>query len=203
MASRACTTSRCATPPAPGLADALRRLQAVGWPLRQLSDHGTHEAVYISDPDGNDLELAWDRPVEQWPRDERGADAADLRRPRPGRSPQRELSRSAASEASDSAAIVAAIGTAVPVPAIPASGAAAAPIHELQDAEQRRRAAGDPRVARERQRRRVREHEAHTRDEHPQGHEQRRQRQRADRHDRQQHATRGAGLDGERRSAAS
>lgn len=55
-----------------GLADAVRRLQAVGWPLRQLSDHGTHEAVYLSDPDGNDLELAWDRPPDRWPRDEEG-----------------------------------------------------------------------------------------------------------------------------------
>jgi catechol 2,3-dioxygenase len=41
-------------------------------PLRQLSDHGTHEAVYLSDPDGNDLELAWDRPMDQWPRAEGG-----------------------------------------------------------------------------------------------------------------------------------
>jgi catechol 2,3-dioxygenase len=55
-----------------GLADAVRRLQAVDWPLRQLTDHGTHEAVYISDPDGNDVELYWDRPPEQWPVDERG-----------------------------------------------------------------------------------------------------------------------------------
>src|SRR5512144_2743153 len=55
-----------------GLADAVRRLQAAGWPLRQLSDHGTHEAVYLSDPDGNDLELAWDRPVADWPRDAEG-----------------------------------------------------------------------------------------------------------------------------------
>jgi len=55
-----------------GLADAVRRLQAVDWPLRQLSDHGTHEAVYLSDPDGNDLELAWDRPRDQWPRDASG-----------------------------------------------------------------------------------------------------------------------------------
>jgi catechol 2,3-dioxygenase len=55
-----------------GLADALRRLQAVHWPLRQLADHGTHEAIYIEDPDGNDLELCWDRPFDQWPRDERG-----------------------------------------------------------------------------------------------------------------------------------
>ena len=55
-----------------GLADALRRLQAVDWPIRQASDHGTHEAIYISDPDGNDLELCWDRPMEEWPRGEDG-----------------------------------------------------------------------------------------------------------------------------------
>jgi catechol 2,3-dioxygenase len=54
------------------LADAVRRLQEAGVPLRQLSDHGTHEAIYLSDPDGNDLELAWDRPPEEWPRDEAG-----------------------------------------------------------------------------------------------------------------------------------
>ena len=55
-----------------GLADALRRLQAVNWPLREIADHGTHEAIYISDPDGNDLELCWDRPVDAWPRDAEG-----------------------------------------------------------------------------------------------------------------------------------
>jgi catechol 2,3-dioxygenase len=54
------------------LADAVRRLQAVVWPLRQLADHGTHEAVYISDPDGNDLELYWDRPQSEWALDEHG-----------------------------------------------------------------------------------------------------------------------------------
>ena len=54
------------------LADAIRCLQEVDWPLRQLTDHGTHEAVYISDPDGNDLELYWDRPQSEWPRDESG-----------------------------------------------------------------------------------------------------------------------------------
>ena len=55
-----------------GLADALRRLQGVNWPLRQIADHGTHEAIYISDPDGNDLELCWDRPFDRWPHDEAG-----------------------------------------------------------------------------------------------------------------------------------
>jgi catechol 2,3-dioxygenase len=52
-----------------GLADALQRLQAASWPLREVIDHGTHEAIYISDPDGNDIELCWDRPADQWPRD--------------------------------------------------------------------------------------------------------------------------------------
>jgi catechol 2,3-dioxygenase len=59
-------------PTRPALADALRRLDAIGHPIRQASDHGTHEAIYISDPDGNDLELAWDRPQARWPRDEHG-----------------------------------------------------------------------------------------------------------------------------------
>jgi catechol 2,3-dioxygenase len=43
------------------LAEAVRRLVDTGVSLRQLSDHGTHLAVYLSDPDGNDLELDWDR----------------------------------------------------------------------------------------------------------------------------------------------
>jgi catechol 2,3-dioxygenase len=51
------------------LADAVRRLREARWPLRQTSDHGTHLAIYLSDPDGNDLELAWDRPMDEWPRD--------------------------------------------------------------------------------------------------------------------------------------
>ena len=55
-----------------GLADALRRLQQANWPLREIADRGTHEAIYIEDPDGNDLELCWDRPLDQWPRDAQG-----------------------------------------------------------------------------------------------------------------------------------
>jgi catechol 2,3-dioxygenase len=50
------------------LAETVHRLVDAGIPLRQLTDHGTHLAVYLSDPDGNDLELAWDRPFDQWPR---------------------------------------------------------------------------------------------------------------------------------------
>ncbi|MDQ8045484.1 MAG: VOC family protein [Solirubrobacteraceae bacterium] len=54
------------------LGDVVRRLREVDWPLRQVSDHGTHLAIYISDPDGNDLELAWDRPFDEWPRSAEG-----------------------------------------------------------------------------------------------------------------------------------
>jgi catechol 2,3-dioxygenase len=50
------------------LADALLRLRAAEWPLRTTIDHGTHIALYLADPDGNGLELAWDRPRDQWPR---------------------------------------------------------------------------------------------------------------------------------------
>ena len=50
------------------LATTVARLVDAGVGLRQLTDHGTHLAVYLSDPDGNDLELAWDRPFEEWPR---------------------------------------------------------------------------------------------------------------------------------------
>ncbi|HEX4010516.1 MAG TPA: VOC family protein [Solirubrobacteraceae bacterium] len=49
------------------LARTVRRIVDAGVSLRQLTDHGTHQAVYLSDPDGNDLELAWDRPFDQWP----------------------------------------------------------------------------------------------------------------------------------------
>ena len=50
------------------LADALRRLLAAEVPLEGASDHGVSEAIYLRDPDGNGIELYWDRPKEQWPR---------------------------------------------------------------------------------------------------------------------------------------
>ena len=50
------------------LADALRRLIAAGIPLEGASDHGVSEALYLSDPDGNGVELYRDRPEEEWPR---------------------------------------------------------------------------------------------------------------------------------------
>ena len=49
------------------LADALRRLVAAGIRLTGASDHGVSEALYLDDPDGNGVELYWDRPKESWP----------------------------------------------------------------------------------------------------------------------------------------
>src|SRR3954471_852619 len=49
------------------LARAVLRLSATRTPVDGASDHETHEAIYLPDPDGNGLELAADRPREQWP----------------------------------------------------------------------------------------------------------------------------------------
>lgn len=54
------------------LADALQRLVDADYPLDGASDHGVSEALYLSDPDGNGVELYWDRRPEQWPRDSEG-----------------------------------------------------------------------------------------------------------------------------------
>ena len=51
------------------LARAALRLAATGTPMTGASDHGTHEAIYLRDPDGNGIELAADRPRENWPAD--------------------------------------------------------------------------------------------------------------------------------------
>lgn len=50
------------------LGDALRRLIAAGIALDGAADHGVSEALYLRDPDGNGVELYWDRPPEKWPR---------------------------------------------------------------------------------------------------------------------------------------
>jgi catechol 2,3-dioxygenase len=51
------------------LARAALRLAATSTPIDGASDHRTHEAIYLSDPDGNGIELAADRPRDAWPRD--------------------------------------------------------------------------------------------------------------------------------------
>ena len=76
--------SRGGTPPPPGhsglyhvairyptrkdLAAALLRVLQAGVDLQGAADHGVSEAIYLADPDGNGIELYWDRPREQWPR---------------------------------------------------------------------------------------------------------------------------------------
>jgi len=54
------------------LAVALKRLLDGGWGIDGASDHGTHEALYLHDPDFNGIELAWDRAQADWPRNADG-----------------------------------------------------------------------------------------------------------------------------------
>jgi catechol 2,3-dioxygenase len=54
------------------LADALRRVRNANIELEGASDHGVSEALYLRDPDGNGVELYWDRPKDQWPRTPEG-----------------------------------------------------------------------------------------------------------------------------------
>ncbi|MFK7943078.1 MAG: VOC family protein [Paracoccaceae bacterium] len=75
--------SKGGTPPPPGhtglyhtailyptradLADALRRVLEAGCRITGKADHSVSEAIYLDDPDGNGVELYWDRPQDQWP----------------------------------------------------------------------------------------------------------------------------------------
>lgn len=54
------------------LAIILKRLIDEKYPITGASDHGVSEAIYLDDPDGNGVELYWDRPKEQWPLDAEG-----------------------------------------------------------------------------------------------------------------------------------
>ncbi len=81
-------SSKGGKPPAPGttglfhiailyperadLADALKRVLEAGYQLDGASDHGVSQALYLNDPDGNGVELYWDRPEAQWPVKEDG-----------------------------------------------------------------------------------------------------------------------------------
>lgn len=55
------------------LGTALKRLVEAGVQLQGAADHGVSEAIYLSDPDHNGIELYWDKPQEQWPRDAGGS----------------------------------------------------------------------------------------------------------------------------------
>jgi catechol 2,3-dioxygenase len=54
------------------LAQALRRVVAAGWRIDGASDHLVSEALYLSDPEGNGIELYRDRPRAEWRRAENG-----------------------------------------------------------------------------------------------------------------------------------
>ncbi|MES3017029.1 MAG: VOC family protein [Bacteroidota bacterium] len=54
------------------LAAILKRILDAGYPLTGASDHGVSEALYLDDPDGNGVELYWDKPREEWPIDAEG-----------------------------------------------------------------------------------------------------------------------------------
>ena len=54
------------------LAFILKRLSEHKYPMTGASDHGVSEALYLDDPDGNGVELYWDRPKELWPKNEDG-----------------------------------------------------------------------------------------------------------------------------------
>jgi catechol 2,3-dioxygenase len=62
------------------LADALKRLLAKGIELDGASDHGVSEALYLRDPDGNGIELYWDKPRAEWPKTADGKLAMHTRR---------------------------------------------------------------------------------------------------------------------------
>jgi catechol 2,3-dioxygenase len=80
--------SREGQPPAPGttglyhvaflyptrqdLAKVLKQLQQKGVALDGAADHGVSQALYLRDPDGNGVELYWDRPKNEWPVDAQG-----------------------------------------------------------------------------------------------------------------------------------
>ncbi len=49
------------------------RLRRAYYPLTGASDHGVSEALYLDDPDGNGVELYWDRPKELWPHQPEGS----------------------------------------------------------------------------------------------------------------------------------
>ncbi|MCL5030198.1 MAG: VOC family protein [Bacteroidetes bacterium] len=77
-----------ATPPPPGhtgmyhfailfpsrkeLASVVKRLYEINYPIEGASDHGVSESIYLTDPDGNGVELYSDRPLDQWPIDDEG-----------------------------------------------------------------------------------------------------------------------------------
>jgi catechol 2,3-dioxygenase len=49
------------------------RINKAGYPFTGAADHGVSEALYLDDPDGNGVELYWDKPRENWPQKKDGS----------------------------------------------------------------------------------------------------------------------------------
>ena len=54
------------------LAQIVKRLMEAKYSVTGAADHGVSEAIYLDDPDKNGVELYWDRPRTEWPRNEDG-----------------------------------------------------------------------------------------------------------------------------------
>lgn len=55
------------------LATIYDRLRRAHYPFTGAADHGVSEALYLDDPDGNGVELYWDKPKELWPKKSDGS----------------------------------------------------------------------------------------------------------------------------------
>lgn len=55
------------------LAVIYRRLQKANYAFTGFADHGVSEALYLNDPDENGVELYWDKPTNQWPKNADGS----------------------------------------------------------------------------------------------------------------------------------
>ena len=54
-------------PSARALGAWLAHIQLAGWPLQGAADHGVSKAIYLSDPEGNGIEVYCDRARGRWP----------------------------------------------------------------------------------------------------------------------------------------
>lgn len=52
------------------LATMYQRISSAGYPFTGFADHGVSEALYLDDPDGNGVEIYWDKPKSEWPYNE-------------------------------------------------------------------------------------------------------------------------------------
>lgn len=54
------------------LAKVVKRLYELNYPIAGASDHGVSESIYLTDPDGNGVELYADKMLDEWPINEEG-----------------------------------------------------------------------------------------------------------------------------------